>query len=157
MILISAYSRQLESKQPNPKNYPWWPQLIRMLDLPVTQVAVSGDSPLVSDVRWNLPLDELAQLVTQCEFWISCDSFFQHFAWDLNKPGVVLWGPSNPAIFGHKENINIVGGSQHFVKDQFLMWSMHEYQADRFASAACVAQIISQHWPHAVNTSLLNS
>lgn len=157
MILISAYSRQLDATKPNPKNYPWWPQLIHMLARPVTQVAVKGDAALVPDVRWDLPLDELAKLVHQCEFWISCDSFFQHFAWDLNKQGVVLWGPSSANIFGHKENINIDGGAQHCVKDQFLMWSMQEYRADRFATAQHVAKVISQHWPHSVNTRLLNS
>lgn len=122
MILLNAWSRPLRSGRQNPKNYPWWPQVLARIVLPVTQVAVAGDPALVSDVRWNLELSELAKLVDECHTWLAVDSFFQHFCWDRNNPGIVLWGPSNPHIFGHEENINLTLGQPAWRTNQFLTW-----------------------------------
>jgi hypothetical protein len=130
MILISPWCKRLPDDKPNPKNYPWWPDLIRMLPEPITQVGVSGETQLVPDFRQNLSLSELAAVIHACDFWISCDSFVQHYAWDLGKPGVVLWGPSDPIIYGHPENLNITKGRAYQSKDQFLMWNLIENRSD---------------------------
>jgi len=107
MIIISPYSKALLSGNQNPKNYPYWEALIKMIDEPIIQVGIETEKQLVPDFRKNLPVTELRKLIQECRTWISCDSFFQHLGWDEGKKGIVLWGVSDPLIFGHPENINL--------------------------------------------------
>ena len=81
---------------------------------------------------------ELASLIKECRIWISCDSFIQHFAWDLGKKGIVLWGPSDPLIFGHPENINLLKDRSYLVEDQFIWWEATEHQNERFVEPEIV-------------------
>ena len=133
MILISPFSKQLRNGKNNPKNYPHWKKLISCLILmgeEVVQVGVEGEEQLTTDFRQNLSLEQLAELVETCKTWISVDSFFQHFCWDLGKPGIVLWGQSDPNIFGHPENINLLKDRKYLRDKQFWMWEQCEYRDD---------------------------
>lgn len=130
MILISPFAKQLPDGRPNPKNYPHWKALVELIDDRIIQVGVSGEDQLVEDFRPNLSLKELSDLVLQCDTWISVDSFFQHFCWDLGKPGVVLWGQSDPNIFGHPENINLLKDRSFLRSNQFLTWDQTPYRYD---------------------------
>jgi len=132
MIIISPYAQKLRNGNNNPKNYPWWPELISLIKEPIVQVGVEGETQLVDDFRKNLSLEELKSLVLECRTWISVDSFFQHFAWDLNKYGVVLWGQSDPLIFGHPENTNLLRERKYLREKQFWLWEQCEYNADAF-------------------------
>jgi ADP-heptose:LPS heptosyltransferase len=132
MIIISPYSKKLISGKQNPKNYPYWKELISQINKPIVQVGVEGEEQLVPDFRKNLPLAELRKLIKECQTWISCDSFLQHLGWDEGKPGIVLWGPSDPLIFGHPENINLLADRAHLVPNQFLWWEATEHSNIRF-------------------------
>lgn len=132
MIIISPYSRKLVSNNPNPKNYPYWRELIAMIKEPIVQVGVTGEEQLVRDIRFDLNLEDLGKLVGQCRTWISVDSFFQHFCWDLGKPGIVLWGQSDPLIYGHHENINLLKNRDYLLQNQFLFWELVPYRVDCF-------------------------
>ena len=92
MIIISPYAQKLRSGKENPKNYPYWKELISLIDEPIIQVGIEGEEQLVDDFRKNLSLNDLGSLVDQCRTWISCDSFFQHFCWDREKYGIVQIG-----------------------------------------------------------------
>jgi ADP-heptose:LPS heptosyltransferase len=146
MIMISAWAKQLPDGKWNPKNYPYWSDLIAMLPEPHVQVGLQGETQLVSDFRCNLSLVDLAELIHACAFWISCDSFVQHYAWDLGKPGVVLWGPSDPKIYGHPENLNITKGPQFQSRDQFLMWNLIENRPDWWVPPHDVVTQIRARW-----------
>jgi ADP-heptose:LPS heptosyltransferase len=132
MIIISPYSKKLLSGKQNPKNYPYWAELISQIDEPIVQVGVEGEEQLVPDFRKNLSLTELRKLIQECRTWISCDSFLQHLGWDEGKLGIVLWGPSDPLIFGHPENINLLADRAHLVPNQFLWWEATEHKNERF-------------------------
>ena len=132
MIIIAPYAKRLLSGKRNPKNYPYWEELIALIDEPIVQVGVIGEQPLVQDFRANLPLTELRKLIKECRTWISVDSFFQHLAWDEGKKGIVLWGPSDPLIFGHPENINLLKDRSHLVANQFLWWQLTDHKNERF-------------------------
>jgi ADP-heptose:LPS heptosyltransferase len=134
MILIHPYARDLRNDKPNPKNYPYWKELISMIDEPIIQIGTSSEKPLVPDFEPDLPLENLAQLVEECRIWIGVDSFFQHFCWDLKKPGVVLWGQSDPIIFGHPENINLLKDRKYLREKQFWLWEQAEYRTDCWVS-----------------------
>jgi len=116
----------------NPKNYPYWKEVIDQINEPIIQVGVDGETQLVDDFRKNLPLSELKQLLQQCRTWISCDSFFQHLGYIEKKPGIVLWSVSDPLIFGHPENVNLIKSRDYLAKDQFLWWEDQEYKHDAF-------------------------
>jgi len=132
MIIISPYSKALLSGKQNPKNYPYWKELIAMIDEPIVQVGIEGEEQLVPDFRKNLPIPALRELLWQCRTWVSCDSFFQHLAWDEGVPGIVLWGPSDPLIYGHPENINLLKNREHLVKNQYIWWDATEHNSNRF-------------------------
>jgi len=132
MILISPYSKKLINGKQNPKNYPYWEELISLIDEPIVQVGVEGEIQLVDDFRKDLSLSELRKLIQECRIWISCDSFIQHLGWDEGKQGIVLWSVSDPLIYGHPENINLLKDRSYLSKNQFLWWEFTEHKDDRF-------------------------
>lgn len=132
MILIAPYAKKLRNGKENPKNYPYWNKLISLIDEPIVQIGIKNEIQLVDDFRQNLSMSELKELVLECRTWISVDSFFQHFAWDLGKYGVVLWGQSDPLIFGHPENTNLLKDRKYLREKQFWLWEQCEYRDDVF-------------------------
>ena len=58
MIVISPYSKKLRNGKENPKNYPYWEELIAWIQINVgfdiVQVGVEGETKLVDDCRFNL-------------------------------------------------------------------------------------------------------
>jgi hypothetical protein len=144
MIIISPYSKALLSGKQNPKNYPYWKELIAMIDEPIVQVGIESEAQLVSDFRKNLPITELRKLIQECRTWISCDSFFQHLGWDEGKKGIVLWGVSDPLIYGHPENINLLADRKHLAENQFLWWEFVEHQNERFVKPEIVLEHLKE-------------
>ena len=134
MIIISPYSQKLLSGKTNPKVYPYWKELIALIKEPVVQVGLEGEEQLVDNFRKNLSLLELESLVKECKTWISVDSFFQHFCWDIGIPGIVLWGQSDPIIFGHPENTNLLKDRKYLRDKQFWLWEQTEYKTDCWVS-----------------------
>ena len=141
MIIISPFAKKLRNGSPHPKDYPYWKELIALIDEPIVQVGILGEIQLVDDFKTNLSLSELETLVHECRTWISVDSFFQHFCWDLGKKGIVLFGQSNPAIFGHEENINLYAtrdGIPYFRQQQFWLWEQAEVIREAFVKPELV-------------------
>jgi ADP-heptose:LPS heptosyltransferase len=142
MILISPYAKALRNGQNNPKNYPWWTELIKNISEPIIQVGIDDETQLVEDFRKNLSLRELSKLIHECRTWISVDSFFQHFAWDQGKYGIVLWGQSDPIIFGHAENTNLLKDRSYLREKQFWMWEQCDYIKEAFVDPEEVLKYI---------------
>lgn len=132
VIIISPYAQKLRNGKNNPKNYPYWKQLISMIDEPLLQVGVSGEEQLVEDFKKDLKIVELRELVRQCKTWIGCDSFFQHLAWDEKKRGIVLWSVSDPLIYGHPENVNLLKDRSYLAPNQFHWWEQTEHKNEAF-------------------------
>lgn len=134
MIVISPYSKKLLNGKQNPKNYPYWRELIAMIDDHIVQVGVDGEEQLVPDFRKNLSIAELRQLLRECKTFISCDSFVQHLGWDVGKKGIVLWSVSDPNIYGHPENINLLKDRKYLAENQFLWWEFVNHNPESFVS-----------------------
>jgi len=134
MILIHPYAKPLMNGKENPKNYPYWEELVQEIQktMHIVQIGVEGEKQLVPDFRKNLPISELRKLLQECKTWIGIDSFFQHLAWDEKKPGIVIWSVSDPLIFGHKENTNLLKDRVYLAKNQFLWWDFTEHNPDAF-------------------------
>ena len=144
MIIIAPFAQRLRTGKENPKNYPYWKELIALINEPIVQVGVEGEEQLVADFRKNLPLNELRQLIRVCRTWVGVDSFFQHLAWDEGKRGIVVWGPSDPLIFGHPENINLLKDRNHLVSNQFIWWEATEHQRERFVEPSIILKYINK-------------
>lgn len=139
----------MRNGKPHPKNYPWWPELVAMLlaqGHELTQVGVSGELQLVSDFRTNLRLVELEALVKQHDTWIGVDSFGQHFCWSLGVRGIVLFGQSDPNIFGHNENINLLKDRKYLREKQFWLWEQAEFIEESFVDPGAVVQSLNDNF-----------
>jgi len=56
-----------------------------------------------------LPYTSAPYLLAECETFIAVDSSLQHFSncGGVRKPGVVIWGATDPTNFGYPFNYNI--------------------------------------------------
>jgi hypothetical protein len=81
----------------------------------------------------------------ECRTWIGVDSFFQHFCWDLGKPGIVIWGQSDPNIFGHPENINLLKDRKYLREKQFWLWEQAEYNEEAFVLPVAVLKHLNKN------------
>ena len=132
MIIIHPFAKKLVNGKTNPKNYPYWKELIALIDEPIIQIGVEGEEQLVPDFCKNLTMLELKHLLDECRIWIGVDSFFQHLAWHCEKPGIVLWSVSDPLIYGHKDNNNLLKSRDYLSSNQFLWWDFTPYNPDAF-------------------------
>jgi ADP-heptose:LPS heptosyltransferase len=132
MIIIHPFAKQLVNGKRNPKNYPYWKELIALINEPIIQIGIEGEEKLVDDFRKNLSIMELRQLIKECRTWIAVDSFFQHLAWSESKQGIVLWSVSDPEIYGHGANINLLKDRLYLAQNQFLWWDFTEHNNDAF-------------------------
>ena len=131
MILIQPFSKKLPNGE-NPKNYPYWKELVSLIEEPIIQLGEEGDEKLVEDFRTNVPFAVLERLVKECRTFIGIDSFLQHLAWYHNKKGVVLWGQSDPLIFGHDIHINLLKGREYLRDKQFDIWVYTDYNQTKY-------------------------
>lgn len=136
-ILVHCWAQKMRenAKSPvNPKNYPYWKELIEILQQnghTITQLGLDYEVKLVEDFR-TLNYQQLKEILKEYDTWIAIDSFLPHLAWIQKVPGIVLFGPSNPSIFGHTQNINLYKNKKHFRPDQFGIWEECDYNKNAF-------------------------
>ena len=106
-----------------------------MIEEPIVQIGVEGEVQLVDDFRKGLPISQLKELLRECRTWISCDSFFQHLGWIEGKKGIVLWSVSDPLIYGHPENTNLLKDRKYLAGNQFLWWEAYDHNEETFVPA----------------------
>lgn len=146
MILIFPWSRKTTDGKPSPKDFPHWEAVVAGLAKAgheVIQVSCSGEPPIAGASRMDdLPLGKIAELMKACETWISVDNFAHHMAWTLNEPGIVIFGMSDPAIFGHKENINLLKDFRYLRARQFGLWSQEPQNPAAFVGPQAVLEAV---------------
>jgi ADP-heptose:LPS heptosyltransferase len=145
-IVISPYSRPLRNGANNPKNYPFWQELIDKLvekQYEVIQIGVKGEVVFNNVTpKFNLPLIKIKQLIEECHIFISVDNFLPHLSQHCDKPGIVLWGRSNPKIFGYQQNINLLKDEKYLRPDQYNIWEAIIYDPDVFVKPEMVLQYV---------------
>lgn len=142
-IIIQPFAARLPSGLENAKNYPHWEKLVELLEAQghdILQVGVFGEKQLVQDFRPNLSLKEHKEMLDHADMFICVDSWYQHFAHYYGKRGIVLFGPSNPRIFGWKENMNLFADAKYFRKYQFDIWHSEIHKPEAFVSAEEVVE-----------------
>lgn len=126
-VIISPWSKLLRNGKESPKNYPWWETVITNLIAKgheVLQVGVRGEKILNSPHApiLDTPVDGLKNLIKNCGTWASVDNFFPHLCHSVGKRGVVIFGKSDPKIFGYPENVNLLKDDSYLRQNQFLWW-----------------------------------
>lgn len=149
MILISPYSKPMRNGERNPKNYPYWDELILLINTWAYQ-NIKSSLPLITQLRYegephldgtaflmNMSLSNFFDVINkhQIKTFISVDNFFQHMCHYYKKQCIVLWGQSDPSLFGYKENINLLKDRKYLRPNQFDTWENCKFNADAFLSA----------------------
>jgi ADP-heptose:LPS heptosyltransferase len=138
-IIISPYSRifpgdKKESK--NAKNYPYWKEVVALLkrDFTIIQIGTDGEPRIedIDDFYSGLSFNELKRLTRECDTWISVDNFFPHLANLEVKRGVVIFGKSDPNIFGYMQNVNLLKDRKYLRPLQFKDWFDEKHEEDVF-------------------------
>jgi hypothetical protein len=148
-VIISPWSKILPNKKQNAKNYPYWPQLVKKineLNLNVVQIGIAGEQKIDgANCMFDLKFKQLEELLYQSKTWISVDNFFQHFCNTIKpiKSGIVLWGKSDPSIFGYPYNINLLKHSSYLRKDQFDVWHNETHSTLVFVKPELVVNKLS--------------
>lgn len=138
VVVISPYSRKLRNGKNNAKNYCYWQQLIDMLvenGWRVVQLGVGDEKKFdnATSYAFNLKLKEIKALIMSADTWIAVDNFLQHFLAEMVwKPGIVIWGRSDPEIFGYKHNINLLKDKKYLRPDQFNIWEAIDFSEECF-------------------------
>jgi len=143
MILISPHSKPLRNGGNNPKNYPFWREVLKGLNgQKVLQIGLPEEEKICKDFYFPPNLKSVKELLLECDTWVSVDNFLPHIAHHVKKPGVVIFGQSDPSIFGYKENINLLKSREYLRKDQFQIWEQCEYNPDAFVEPGIVIDAI---------------
>jgi len=149
-IVLAPYSTRLSANRPNPKNYPDWPLVVcRLADSghEVIQIGGLGEERIVGVSQFiiNWPLKKLRQVIEDADTWISVDSWLPHFVWaeKLNKRGVCIFSLSDPLIWGHPENINLLRDRKYVREFQYQGWNEAIYNPEAFVSPEVVINAIT--------------
>ena len=148
-ILISPYSKLMRNGKENPKNYPYWPEVIRLLSErghDIIQLKHAGENEIdgvKSIISYtSLKVSEIS--IDECDTFICVDNFLQHLAHYKKKKGVVLWGKSDPELFGYPENINLLKDRKHLRNRQFETWEAEEFDASVFVDPQIVVEAVEK-------------
>jgi len=147
-IIISPFSRVISAGK-NPKNYPYWNEVVKELKdrgYYIIQIGNFGEEkiPLVDEYVFGRSLEELEALTYSSDAWLSVDNFYQHFCHFLGIPGIVIFGYSDPEVFGYKENKNLLKSREYLRPFQFQTWNEIPYSEGVFVKPEIVInEIIS--------------
>ena len=117
--------RPMRNGKRNPKDYPYWDELRILL----------SEKYNVSEVDEIIQLKELKELLLEADLIICTDSFIQHYCWSIGKQCVVIFGKSDPLVFGHQENINLLKSRDSLRPNQFDIWENEAYDINVFVNA----------------------
>jgi SAM-dependent methyltransferase len=148
-VVISPYAKKYRENRPHPKNYPYFDIVIQELkkyNIKVIQIGISGEPILkgVDEVKFDLKLKDLKKVLEEADTFISVDSFIQHFAAYYNIPGIVIFGQSDPEIFGHKIHINLLKDRKYLRPDQFHIWEFAKFDDDVFVEPNIVIETVKK-------------
>jgi ADP-heptose:LPS heptosyltransferase len=147
-IIISPRSRLLRNGKINPKNFPWWKEVVTALqqdDIYVIQIGETRQNEEqigANEIVLDLSLNELKNKIEECDAWASVDNFLHHLCSFTSKRGVVIFSLSDPLIFGYPKDINLLKDRKYLRTDQFGIWESAEYNEKAFPPVDIVVNAI---------------
>lgn len=139
-VLIFPWAKRLRSEAflHNPKDYPWWPELVKLLRMDnwrTIQLSLSGEEEIGADeLITGKSLKEISEMIKNSQTVLTVDSFANHLCWYVKKRAVVLWSQGDPKIFGHSENFNLLKDKKYIRSNQFDVWESAKYIEEAFYS-----------------------
>lgn len=138
-LVLSPYSRKMMNGKPNPKNYPYFKDVVEQLKEKGWYIIQIGrkdeeEIPGVSEVKLDMRLSELLSLVKDCDTFLSVDNFFPHLCYFTDKRGVVIYSRSDPKLFGYDSNINLLKDRKYLSESPWDIWENCEYDENAFVS-----------------------
>jgi len=157
-ILLSPYSNRIFTKDQtgkdveirNAKNYPFFNELLTLLRISgehVIQIGRTGERKLegVDDFFLDISFQDIEKLLRKAKFFISVDNFLPHLANAIGiKKGIVIYGPSDPELFGYKHFCNLLKDRKYLRPDQFHKWHRCVYNQEAFVQPEIVANAVFQ-------------
>ncbi len=143
-VVIACWAAKMPNGAHNAKNFPYWPQLVAMLNEAgheVIQVAGGGEDKVDGVVMFlqGFPLNKLEEVLRECDTWISVDSWLPHFCATLRLPaGIVIWAQSNPKIWGYPHNVNLLKSPEFLRPYQYAPWFDVPYNEEAFVEPQVV-------------------
>jgi len=137
-ILISPFAAKLPTGNRNPKNWPYFAEMVQLLNREgseVIQIGVKGEDRIegVGQFIVGWPLRKLREL--EWNSYVSVDNFWPHYCHQERlKGGIVVWGQSDPQVFGYPENINLIKSRSYLRPLQFAHWFDVQYNPDVFVT-----------------------
>lgn len=146
-VLLSLSSRKLRNGNTNPKDYPFGKELVELLhkhNFQTMQVRRQEDELLpTQQVRTDLCLRELAQIIRNSNVVIAVDNFVQHYATFLGKQVIVVFSQSDQNIFGYPQNINLLKDKSYLRHNQFSIWEEAQYNIDAFVKPEIILESLT--------------
>jgi len=148
-ILISPFSKPMRDGKENPKNYPYWDEVVKTLverGHEVSQLQYGSESTIPScrEIVHYSSVQIVEMLVDECDTYIAVDNFLQHLAHYRKKYGVVIWGKSDPALFGYPENTNLLKDPKFLRNHQFETWEAEQFDPNVFVDPQIVIEAVEK-------------
>lgn len=145
-ILIQPYAaipKDANEVGKNPKDWPFFNELIAaMPEHEWIQIGCSN-KPIVGAREVTTNRSGVIDLINECDTWVSVDTWLQHVATlTCKKRGVAIFSKSEPKMFGHPQNINLLK-SQMYVQSPYATWLASNYSKDSFVSVDKVVKAIN--------------
>jgi len=136
-IIISPWSQKLLNNNRNPKNYPYWNELIEYFhknNFNTIQIGLKDEEKTIAkQFLYNQTFEQIENLINNCCHWISVDNFLPHFINATNKkPGTVIFSLSDPNLYGYPQNLNILKNTKYLRQFQFRWWHDEQFNQDAF-------------------------
>lgn len=131
-VLVAPFSKPIPVENgwgASPKDYPWWTDLISILNqtglYEFHQLSIREQPRIAGMAQYhdNLPYGKIVELINDCDFFISIDTFLPHIAQLYKKRGFVIWGMGHPRFFGYMQNINILK-DEKYVRPNDHTWGV---------------------------------
>ena len=134
-ILFSPFARSLPNMDFNPKDYVWPEEVVKFLGEQgheVVQVGIEGERQVANEFKKGLSFTQLGDLILACDTAITVDSYLQHHFDYLGKRAIVIFGVSDPLIFGHPRHINLLKDRKYLRPNQFETYNGHPWVKEAF-------------------------
>jgi hypothetical protein len=157
IVLFSPFSQKLRNGNQNPKNFPYWQELITLLRQSgkvdeIWQLGVGNEYRFegTTQKHFNKPFIEIVELANQSSVWLSVENFMPHLcnAYGVKTKGIVIFSKSDPVHYGYPQNLNLLKDRKYLRPDQFTIWEQCDFQEEAFVSAQVVFDEIMKILEH---------
>lgn len=148
-IFLAPFTNKRIDGKPHAKEYPFWEELLNLITIQdeVYQYVMPGDKELVKSVIPHVPFKDFFNIVKEMDTFLCVDSYLPHFmnCHFPDKRGFVLFGPSDPTIWGYQQNFNLTNGRSFWRPNQFETWNQWEANPESHVNPLDVYSAITKY------------